>query len=407
MGFDAMLHTYDKPSKTIAIIVGEASGDNLGAALIQALKETEPETHFRFIGLAGDNMQRQGASTLFDIEEISVMGISAVIPKIPMILKRINQVVDYLSAQDIDCLITIDSPDFTQRVAKKYHKLRPNVPIIGYVSPSVWAWRPKRAKKMAQYMTHLMALLPFEPSAHKRLGGPPCTYVGHPLLSYISDENTKRIREKTHLKASEKVNILLLPGSRRREIQLQMPFFKKVIAELPPSLIQNAQFILPTLAHRKDLIDDLLQTWNVNVDVKIGEDEKWRAFKEADGALAASGTVTLELGVMGVPTIAVYHLSPIESALRFLVSHLPSFILTNLVLEKNIVPEYIGRVLNAKIVAKALEDILKDGKPRNDQINGLLALTKIIQGDENAPPAQRAAKIVLDVIKTHKGAAGK
>ena len=369
----------------IGIVVGEASGDVLGAELIEALEEQISEA-VQWVGIAGDRMADKGVVSLFPLEDISVMGITAVIPKIPLLIKRINQTVNYLVEEEVDGIILIDSPDFTQRVAKKFHKKKPDIPIIGYVSPSVWAWRPGRAKAMAQYMSHLMALLPFEPEAHQKLGGPPCSYVGHPLLEKIEDARYEEARDQNTL--------LLLPGSRKQEIINHLELFKNILDILKDKHGISPKILMPTLERRKRQIEEYVQDWHCDLHITTDDDTKWESFKTSNAALAVSGTVTLELGVMNVPTIVVYKLSFIERMLRFMVSHLQSIVLTNLVIGKNVYPEFVDLSSDAEQIAQEVANIWHKGsEARNKQLEQLIEL-KEIMANEVGLPSERAAQCV-------------
>ncbi len=373
----------------IGVVVGEASGDTLGAELIQSLEEQVSQA-VKWVGIAGDKMADKGVVSLFPLEEISVMGITAVIPKIPLLIRRINQTVEYLVEERVDGVILIDSPDFTQRVAKQFHKKCPDIPIIGYVSPSVWAWRPGRAKAMAQYMSHLMALLPFEPEAHEKLGGPKCTYVGHPLLEKIEDKIYEERRDQNSL--------LLLPGSRKQEIKNHLELFKNILEILKDKHAISPKILMPTLERRRQQIEDYVKSWDFDLHITTDDEAKWKSFKISNAALAVSGTVTLELGVMNVPTIVVYKLSFIERVLRFMVSHLQSIVLTNLVIGKNVYPEFVDLSLDAEDIADKIADIWhKESESRNKQLEQLIEL-KQIMANEIGRPSQRAAQCVATIF---------
>ena len=199
-----------KPSR-LFVIACEESGDRLGGALMRALRSTSPRA-IDFIGIGGTDMAEQGLASLFPIDDLAIVGFNAVFARLPLLVRRINETVDAVLREQPDGLIIIDSPDFTHRVARRVRKAAPQIPIVDYVSPSVWAWRPGRARAMRRYVDHLLALLPFEPEAHKRLGGPPCTYVGHPLTEAVADLRPDE-RERARRNADPPV-LLVLPGSR-------------------------------------------------------------------------------------------------------------------------------------------------------------------------------------------------
>ncbi len=376
----------------IAVIVGEVSGDALGAKLIPELRALAGGREIEFIGTAGPAMENLGMRSFFPLDEIAVMGFIPVIKRLPLILRRIHETADRVIAAEPDALIIIDSPDFTHRVAKRVKAALPHIPIVDYVSPSVWAWRPGRAKQMRRYIDHVLALLPFEPDAHQRLGGPACTYVGHPLIERLSmlrpshEENDIRKREK---------RILVLPGSRRSEITRLMPIFRDVVHTLyqqDPSLT----FYLPAVDHLCSEVEQAVMTWPVKPVVLRGEDAKYHAFRVARAALAASGTVTLELALAQVPMVVAYRVSPIESLLRFLIQ-VPSIVLPNLILGHRPVPEFLQEGCTASNLTTALTEVTSDGQPRSAQLGAFSDLDRLMQiGDER--PSERAARIIFETL---------
>jgi lipid-A-disaccharide synthase len=330
---------------TIWIVSGEESGDQLGAKLMRALKARLGTEHLRFGGVGGHAMAKEGLSSLFPLEEIAVMGISAVIARLPSILRRIRFTADAVVVAKPDMLIIIDSPDFTHRVAAAVRKRAPSIPIIDYVSPSVWAWRPGRAPKMRAYVDHLLALLPFEPDAHKRLGGPPTTYVGHPLIERLG-EIRPAPGERDRVDHGP-IKLLVLPGSRRSEVSRLMEPFGAALALLKERSPRPFEVTIPAVSHLAQEIRARAEAWSVKPRIVEGEAAKWAAFRDADAALAASGTVTLELGLSGVPMVVAYRVSKIEEVLKYLIKA-PSIVLTNLVLGENVIPELIQWIAHRK-----------------------------------------------------------
>lgn len=380
----------------IAIIVGEISGDALGAKLIPELRIKAGDRHIEIIGTAGPLMTALGVKSFFPLEEIAVMGIVPVIKRLPTILKDIRETSDQVIAAKPDALIIIDSPDFTHLVAKRVKSALPDLPVINYVSPSVWAWRSGRAKTMRSYIDHVLALLPFEPDAHKRLGGPMCTYVGHPLIERLA-ELRPDTREDS-IRRSEN-RILILPGSRRSEISRLMPIFKDVVAALHarnPSL----SFFLPAVDHLYTQLVDAISNWPIKPELLRGEDAKYKAFREARAALAASGTVTLELALSQVPMVVAYRVSPIESLLRFLIK-VPSIVLPNLIVGHRPVPEFIQENCTVKNLSDALWDLIAEGTARTNQLSAFSDLDHLMQIGYDRP-SERAARIVFDAIENSK-----
>ena len=384
----------DAKPLTIWIVSGEESGDQLGAKLMRSLMARLGSERLHFGGVGGHAMAREGLSSLFPLEDIAVMGISAVIARLPTILKRIRLTVDAVVEAKPDMLVIIDSPDFTHRVAKAVRQRAPEIAIVDYVSPSVWAWRPGRAPKMRAYVDHLLALLPFEPEAHRRLDGPPTTYVGHPLI-----ERLEEIRPAPGERGSDPdrpLKLLVLPGSRRSEVSRLMEPFDEALALLKERSPRAFEVTIPAVPHVAQEIRDRAKAWSVRPRIVEGEAAKWAAFRAADAALAASGTVTLELGLSGVPMVVAYRVSKIEEVLKYLIKA-PSIVLTNLVLAENVIPELIQWDCTPEKLADALLPLLGDSPERQRQIEAFRKLDDLMRiGDE--APSERAARIVDEVL---------
>jgi lipid-A-disaccharide synthase len=382
-------------TQTIWIISGEESGDQLGAKLMRALKLRLGEKWLRFGGVGGHAMAREGMNSLFPLEDIAVMGISAVIARLPAILRRIRLTVDAVVAAKPDLLVIIDSPDFTHRVAKAVRKRAPQIPVVNYVSPSVWAWRSGRAPKMRAYVDHVLALLPFEPEAHRRLGGPPTTYVGHPLIERLS-EIRPVLGERSGAEGAP-VKLLVLPGSRRSEVSRLMEPFGEALALLKERSPRPFEVTVPAVSHLVEEIKARAEAWSVKPRIVEGETAKWAAFRQADAALAASGTVTLELGLSGVPMVVAYRVSKIEEVLKYLIQS-PSIVLTNLVLGENVIPELVQWDCTPEKLADTLLPLMGDSPERQRQIEAFRKLDSLMRiGDE--APSGRAARIVAEVLK--------
>nr|WP_319389039.1 lipid-A-disaccharide synthase [uncultured Cohaesibacter sp.] len=376
----------DDKGPLIYIVIGEDSGDQLGARAVKAIK-TLLGGRVRFAGLAGERMQEEGLSTLFPLSEIAVMGIINIIRQYPSLHRRGMEVVEDVIAKEPDLLLIIDSPEFTHAVAKRVRKRHPDLPIIDYVSPSVWAWRPGRARKMTRYVDHVLALLPFEVEVHKRLKGPPCTYVGHPLIERL-DVLRPQAGERGPLEAPV---LLVLPGSRRSEVSRLLVEFGEVV-RLARERHPNLRVILPAVSHLRGLIDEGLKEWPVQPEIVVGEDAKFAAFRKAHAALAASGTVTLELGLSGVPMVVAYKVDWIVRQFKWLLTA-HSIVLTNLVLGRNAIPEFLDDEANARRLADNLLPLLEAGPARTAQVSALEELDeKMTLSDET--PSERVARIV-------------
>ncbi|HST93643.1 MAG TPA: lipid-A-disaccharide synthase [Microvirga sp.] len=391
----------DGGTLTIWIVSGEESGDQLGAKLMRALKARLGADRLRFGGVGGHAMEREGLTSLFPLEDIAVMGISAVIARLPAILRRIRLTADAAVAAAPDLLVIIDSPDFTHRVAEAVRARAPHIPIVNYVSPSVWAWRPGRAPKMRAYVDHLLALLPFEPETHRRLGGPPTTYVGHPLIERLDEIRPKHGERRQ--KGDGPLKLLVLPGSRRSEVGRLMEPFGAALALLEQRSPRPFTVTIPAVPHLAREIKARAAAWSVKPRIVEGETAKWAAFREADAALAASGTVTLELGLSGVPMIVAYRVSKIEEVLKYLIKA-PSIVLTNLVLGENVIPELIQWDCTPENLAEAVLPLFSDTPERQRQVEAFARLDALMRiGDE--APSERAARVVADVMAMSRSGA--
>ncbi|WP_026380144.1 lipid-A-disaccharide synthase [Afifella pfennigii] len=372
----------------IALVVGEASGDHLGAGLIKAIRRRRPDTEF--FGVAGEAMQETGIKSLFPVSDVSVMGLTAVLPRLPRILYRIRQTAAHIAEAKPDALVIIDSPGFTHSVAQRVVKRLPDVPVLNYVSPSVWAWNPGRAPRMTRYVDHVLALLPFEPEVHARLKGPPCTYVGHPLI-----EHTGRIRPAPGERGAldEAPLVLVLPGSRHSEVKRLMEPFGETVARIARAR-PKAHFVLPAVRHLAAEIEARAARWQVRPEIVVGEAQKLSAFRRAHAALAASGTVTLELALAGVPMVVAYRVDAVSRRFRWLL-RVPSIVLANLVLDENAVPEFIDDEGPPEVLAERLLPLLADGPARQAQLRAFHRLDAVMEATDERTPSARAAEIVL------------
>lgn len=381
---------------SIWIVSGEESGDQLGAKLMRALNSRLGAGKLRFGGVGGRAMAAEGLSSLFPLEDIAVMGIVAVIGRLPTVLNRIKLTADAIVAANPDLLVIIDSPDFTHRVAKAVRKRAPHIPIIDYVSPSVWAWRPGRAAKMRAYVDHLLALLPFEPEAHKRLGGPPTTYVGHPLIERVGE--FRPAAGERNFYRNGPLNLLVLPGSRRSEVSRLIETFGETLKLLQQRSSRTFEVTLPAVPHLAQEIRERTASWTVQPRIVEGEAAKWQAFRSADAALAASGTVTLELGLSGIPMVVAYKVSKIEETILRPLIKVQSIVLTNLVLGENAIPEFIQDACTPETLTAALLPLLSDTPERRAQEAALQRLDALMRiGDEM--PSERAARIVDEMLE--------
>jgi lipid-A-disaccharide synthase len=386
-------------SRKIFLIATEESGDRLGASLMKVLRQRLGDA-VRFEGVGGPAMAGEGLVSLFPITELSIMGFAAVVRHLPKILRRIRFTAEAVIAASPDALVIIDSPDFTHRVARRVRAREPAIPIIDYVAPTVWAWRPARARAMLSYIDHVLALLPFEPEEYRRLRGPPCTYIGHPLIDQLSSLRPNAAEQER--RDGEPPVLLVLPGSRRSEIRHHMAMFGETLGAL---LALNVSFelILPTMPHLIDAVREGVANWPVKPRIVVGEQEKRGAFKIARAAFAKSGTVTLELALSGVPMIGVYKAGPIEMKIVLHVIRVPSIILANLVAGENAVPEFLQNECRPEDLAAALRDVLNDTPHRRKQVETFSRLDGILSTG-NQPPSVLAADIILAEIRKRRRA---
>jgi lipid-A-disaccharide synthase len=377
----------------VFLVAGEESGDRLGAALMRAMKARDPDIVFQ--GVGGYEMAAEGLPSPFRIDELAIVGLAAIPKKLPKILSRIRQTARAAIEMQPDVMVIVDAPDFTHRVARRVRKAAPRIPIVDYVSPSVWAWRPGRAKAMRRYVDHVLALLPFEPEVHRKLGGPPCTYVGHPLVEQAHDLRPNA--QEAARRKSDPPILLVLPGSRRGEIKrLLEPF--RVTVEGIAKQVWPLDIVIPTTAHLADTVIRETANWLLRPRIVIEREERHAAFRQARAALAKSGTVTLELAVSGVPMVTAYKVSHPEGFIARRLITAPSAILANLVLEENVVPEFIQQDCRPEMLAKALLPLLSDTPERRRQEEAFARLDAILRIGE-AKPAQDAAAIVFDMMR--------
>ncbi|MFN3846162.1 MAG: lipid-A-disaccharide synthase [Paracoccaceae bacterium] len=369
---------------TLFLIAGEPSGDRLGAALMAGLASLSPGV--RFVGVGGPLMQAEGLDSLFPMEELSVMGLVEVLPKYFALKRLIAQTAAAALASDAAALITIDSPDFCLRVAGLVKGARPDLPTIHYVAPSVWAWRPGRAAKMARVIDHVLALLPFEPP-YMTAAGMSCDFVGHPVVA----EPLATPEERTALLGDGPL-ILTLPGSRRGEVSRLAPVLGQVLAQVKATH-PTARVALPTVRGVADLVRDLTADWPIAPQIIEVADLKRAAFAAADVAIAASGTVSLELAANDCPMVIAYDMHPATLWLMRRAALIDTVTLVNLVSETRVVPEFIGNRCRADLIAPEVLRLLSEQGA--SQVEAM-RLTMERLGRGGPPPGLRAAQSVLD-----------
>lgn len=376
------------------LIAGEPSGDRLGAALMAGLKALHPGV--AFTGIGGPAMQAEGMDSLFPMEELSVMGLVEVLPKYLHLKRRIRQAAEAALAAGPAALVTIDSPDFCLRVAALVKAARPQLRTIHYVAPSVWAWRPGRAAKMARHIDHVLALLPFEPP-YMTAAGMSCDFVGHPVAAEPVASATEALAfREAHGIAADAPLVAALPGSRRGEVSRLIPPFGETLARVAGHL-PGLRVVLPTPRHLADTVQAATRDWPGRPVILTAPDLGLRtaAFAAADAALAASGTVSLELAAQSCPMAIAYDMAPLTLWLMRRMARIDTVTLVNLVSDTRTVPEFIGPDCRADRIAPALIALLENGPGAQAQAMEV-TMERLGRGEE--PPGLRAARSVLSVL---------
>jgi lipid-A-disaccharide synthase len=386
------MNSGEKPIK-LGIVAGEESGELLGADLVRALKAATGRP-VELVGVGGRHLQEQGLKTLFDPADIALMGISAVIMDLPRLIRRIGTTARALAEAKPDCVVTIDSPEFSLRVAKKLRALDPTIPIVHYVCPSVWAWRSGRAPAMKPHVDHVLCLLPFEPNELVRLGGPPGTFVGHRLARH--DGLLQAAQRQAQRPGDGEKTLLLLPGSRRSEVKALLGVFRETVSILAERG-RTPKLLLPTVPHVEELVRAATADWPARPEILTGDDAKWRAFGEADAAMA--GTVTLELALAGVPLISCYKLDAIARVALRLVT-IWSASLPNLIADRYVVPEYYQEFMRPGHMARMIESLFDDTSNRRWQLEGFAEVRRRLSTER--PAGELAADVVIDLIANRR-----
>ena len=372
----------------VFLIAGEPSGDRLGAALMERLRELVPD--IRFDGVGGEGMEGAGLTSRFAMSDLSVMGLAEVLPRIALLRRRIHQTAQAIADTRPDVVITIDSPDFCLRVLARARAIRPDLPTVHYVAPSVWAWRPGRAAKMAPLVDHVLALLPFEPP-YMQAAGMSCDFVGHPVVT----EPPADPADIAALRARVPGRVILaLPGSRKGEITRHAPRFGAALAQV---LAPEDTVLVPTVAAEAPLMRTQVAAWGIPAQVVDDPRAKRAAFAVAHGALAASGTVSLELAASDTPMLIAYDLNPLTRLIAERLIRLDTVTLVNLVSDTRAIPECLGRNCTTPAIAGALQQVMEDDTARAEQRRAM-ALTLERLGQGGPPPGLRAAQSVLDFL---------
>ena len=377
----------------VAVIAGEESGDLLGADLVSSLKAMTGR-EVELVGVGGRHLKALGLDPLYDGSEVALMGITSIVKDLPRLMRRIGQAADAVVRARPDCLVTIDIPDFSLRVAKKVRAADPSIPIVHYVCPSVWAWRPGRAPAMRGHVDRILCVLPFEPEALQRLDGPRGTYVGHRLSAHPGIASAAAA-QLARVQRGEPRHLLVLPGSRRSEVGRLLRPFAEVVGLLADRGVP-LRVSIPTVPHVADTVAAAVSGWAVSPTIIRDEQEKWRAFCDADAALAASGTVLLELALARVPAVSCYKTDPLIGPLMRRLVTVWSAALPNLIADWPVVMEYYDELLRPGHVARTLEQLMSDTPSRAAQLAGFAQVADVMATP--APPGDLAAQAVLEVI---------
>lgn len=379
----------------LAVLAGEPSGDLLGAEIVEALQEQLGQDGLELMGVGGPELAARGLNSLYPMDTLSVMGLTEVLPRLRPILAIIRGAAKAITEAKPDIVLSIDSPDFGFRVQKKLAKSLPAVPRVHMVAPTVWAWRPGRAKKISKFLTHILTLFPFEPpyfAAH----GLKAHSVGHPVVRRVP-EGTKGAFRAAHNIAPDAPLLAVLPGSRMGEVSRLLPPFGDVVKQLQQEL-PNLRVVIPTVPNVEQAVRAATQDWPGSPVLVLGEDARFAAFKDATAALAASGTISLELTVANVPCVVAYKAG---SLTIFVVRRMVSvdyMSLTNIVLDRAVIPEFLQGDVTADALLTALRPLMSDEKARAAQREGFAeALDAMGKSDDD--PAKRAADILIDIWK--------
>lgn len=376
------------------LVAGEASGDLLGARLMAALKK-RTDGHVRFAGVGGPRMIAEGIELLFPQSDLAHMGLFELVRHLPLLLRRIRQTIDAVRWARPAALITIDSPDFSFRVAKKLKG--EGIPLIHYVAPTVWAWRPGRAKKIAAFLDHLLALLPFEPPYFTK-EGLACTFVGHPLVeSGAGKGDAARFRAKFHV--GDHVPLLaVLPGSRVGEVKRLLPIFRETIVMLRAQF-PGIEIVVPLVPHVADLVRDEIKTWPVKATFTESDEDKYDAFAACRTALACSGTVSVELAMAALPTVIAYKIGWLTAFLYRRLIKTRFATLVNIMQDREVMAEFLQENCTPAKLSAALLRVLMNPKIHDEQAKDLVSIGAWL-GQGQFIPSDRAADTVWRVASS-------
>ena len=376
----------------VFLMAGEASGDLIGAHLMNALNQATGG-RVRFAGVGGPRMMALGFESLMPFAELALVGFAEVVPHLPRLVRRLGEVVQAAEKSKPAIIVTIDAPGFTLRVQRKLGAL--GVPRVHIVAPQVWAYRPGRAAKLSRFLDHLLVLLPFEPPWFER-HHLACTFIGHPMLEEGVDRGDGAGFRARHGIAPDAPVLVLLPGSRRGEIKRLLSIFletTRLLLAKHPSL----RVVLPAVPDLASTIREAVGVSGVPVEVVEGRQEKIDAFAAGRVALAASGSVTLELAIAGLPMVVGYRLNPLTAAIARRIVKVPSITLPNLVIGRKIAPEFVLKDCVPEALAPAVDQLLVDETARRAQIDAFRSVASALRSG-GKPASERAAEVILSLI---------
>lgn len=383
----------EKRRLKVYLVTGEPSGDLLGARLMRAMKA---DTAVDFFGVGGESMQAEGLESLFNISDLAVMGIFEVLPHLPKILGRIRQTLDDIERIKPDIIVTVDSWSFSKQIHLGLIKRKVKIPHIHYVAPQVWAWKAKRADQIKKWVDHLMMLLPFEENFFAKKGVP-FTYVGHPVTEGGADKGSASRFITMHNLSQKDFIFTILPGSRKNEIKYLLPVFEQVVMEMAKKH-KNLRVVLPTVETVREKIEPVVAKWKVPVMIVTGEMARYDAFAASNLALAASGTVSLELAMAQVPHVIVYKMNWLTGKLAapILKRKIKFVNLINILADEQIIPECLQDDCNFDKIMLELEKVMADGGKEQKQ-KAQIVMRSLGAGDV-LTPSQKAAQVVKEII---------
>lgn len=386
--------TKSDDAPLIWLIAGEPSGDLIGARLIEALKALTGD-RIRVTGIGGEAMEAAGLQSRFPISDIAVMGLIEIIPRIPLIKRRMRETIAQIEVDKPAIVVSIDVPGFCYDVWKGLRGS--GIPLVHYVAPTVWAWRPDRAQKFARELDHLMALLPFEPPYFEK-EGLDCTFVGHPVLEGGADQGNGVDFRETHGIAPAETAICVLPGSRRGELKRLAEVFRQSAFEIVKKH-PDAVFVFPTVSYLRERVSELAESWPGRTVVVSSITEKFDAMQACNVAMAASGTVSLELAMARVPHLVAYRMNALTVWIVKLLYGVDQKYanLVNILLDREIIPEFIQERCRSDLIAGKISELLDDHAVREEQLkfteNALSTLRP-----ESGLPSDAAASVVVSLL---------